>query len=141
MSSPLLSSSKSHRAVFEVSVAPAAIHTRIASSIFVSGGWQSRQSGAVINTASGFQALFSNAIGSANTAIGNTALFNNTGGSNIAVGAGAGYNLTSGNNNIDIGNDGVANDSALFVLARAELRPKRLSPVLASQELWVQRLK
>jgi Chaperone of endosialidase len=79
-----------------------------------------------VNTANGYQALFSNKSGTANTASGNVALcsnttggfntanganalFNNTtGSSNIAVGLGAGGALTTGSNNIDIGNAGVA---------------------------------
>jgi hypothetical protein len=36
---------------------------------------------------------------------------NNRGSSNIAVGSNAGLNLTTGNNNIDIGNQGVAGES------------------------------
>jgi hypothetical protein len=82
----------------------------------------------VNNTAHGFQALFSNTTGQFNTAVGvngqyngtgsrNTslgmgALFTNTTGTNnIAVGLNAGYNPTAGNNNIEIGNVGVAADT------------------------------
>src|SRR4029450_10037247 len=65
------------------------------------------------NTATGFQALFSNTRGDRNTANGNWALFNNTFGSgNIAVGNGAGSNLTTGDHNIHIGNAGVAGESS-----------------------------
>src|SRR5205823_3868862 len=47
-----------------------------------------------------------------NTAVGVSALANNTTGShNIALGASAGVNLTTGSNNIDIGNKGVAGES------------------------------
>jgi hypothetical protein len=64
------------------------------------------------NTADGVEALLIN-IGNSNTGSGYFALINNTSGSNnIAVGAGAGFNLTTGSNNIDIGNKGVAGESA-----------------------------
>jgi hypothetical protein len=86
------------------------------------------------NTAIGYQALYSDTIGGGNTATGafalhndrtvgggfrgylntatgQSALTNNTTGSgNIALGAFAGDNLTTGDNNIDIGNDGVADE-------------------------------
>jgi hypothetical protein len=65
------------------------------------------------NTASGVDALFSNTTGYQNTASGANALYSNTiGVNNIAVGSSAGYNLTTGNSNIDIGNFGVAAESA-----------------------------
>jgi hypothetical protein len=79
------------------------------------------------NTALGFSALGGNTTGSENTAIGDNALggglntgssntaigalallLNATGSNNIALGSGAGGNLTTGDNNIDIGNPGVA---------------------------------
>ena len=64
------------------------------------------------NTASSFNALYSNTTGGGNTANGAYALyFNTTGKNNIAVGFDAGFNLTSGNNNIDIGNLGVAGEA------------------------------
>jgi Chaperone of endosialidase len=64
------------------------------------------------NTATGSQALFSNTTGGSNTATGDDALLNNTTGSNnIALGVQAGINV-SGNNNIDIGNVGVAGESS-----------------------------
>jgi hypothetical protein len=63
------------------------------------------------NTADGADALFSNRFGNYNTAIGRNALFsNNTGALNIALGYSAGYN-TTGRYNIDIGNEGVADES------------------------------
>ena len=63
------------------------------------------------NTATGYQALPSNNVGSGNTAIGALALPNNTtGNDNIALGDAAGLFLTTGDNNIDIGNNGVAGD-------------------------------
>jgi hypothetical protein len=63
------------------------------------------------NTATGEGALFSNTTGLDNTATGLNALFNTTGSSNIAAGAGPGSNLTTGDDNIDIGNLGVAAES------------------------------
>jgi hypothetical protein len=63
------------------------------------------------NTADGVSALANNVTGNLNTAIGVNALFNNTAGSNnIALGFLAGDNVT-GENNIDIGAEGVADDS------------------------------
>jgi hypothetical protein len=63
------------------------------------------------NTANGIFALANNHTGSNNTAIGRVAGVNITGDGNTALGAGAGSNLTTGNDNIDIGNFGVAGDS------------------------------
>ena len=63
------------------------------------------------NTAYGFQALSLNTTGEINTAIGYNALFHNTGSGNIALGQAAGVLLTTGNDNIDIGNQGVAAES------------------------------
>ena len=60
------------------------------------------------NTVIGFNALFSNTNGNNNTANGFEALLSNTGARNIALGVRAGGNLTTGDNNIDIGNSGVA---------------------------------
>jgi len=65
------------------------------------------------NTADGQGALTFNSMGSNNTATGRNALSQNTtGSSNIAVGFRAGLNLTTGNDNIDIGNGGVAGESS-----------------------------
>jgi hypothetical protein len=64
------------------------------------------------NTVSGLNALYSNRTGHDNTAEGSAALQNTTGSSNIALGSHAGFNLTTGSNNIDIGNTGVAGESA-----------------------------
>ena len=79
------------------------------------------------NTANGFEALASNSVSDLNTAIGYQALASDTGDHNTAVGYQAlarnttgtfnvalagGFNLTTGNFNIDIGNDGVAGESA-----------------------------
>ena len=79
-----------------------------------------RFSGALIsntannNTATGAGALLSNTTGSDNTANGVLALFNITGNGNIALGANAGFNLTTGDDNIDIGNSGVAAESSMI---------------------------
>jgi len=64
------------------------------------------------NVASGVSALFYNVVGHDNTAEGFQALLSNKGSSNIGIGSNAGANLTSGSNNIDIGNVGVAGDTA-----------------------------
>ena len=62
------------------------------------------------NTAIGNQVLYHNTTGVGNTAIGNQVLFNNTTGSyNVALAGG--YNLTTGIFNIDIANDGIADES------------------------------
>jgi hypothetical protein len=68
------------------------------------------------NTATGVGALAYNFTGSDNTAMGAFALFNITGNGNgnIALGANAGVNLTTGDNNIDIGNIGVAGESSMI---------------------------
>jgi hypothetical protein len=63
------------------------------------------------NTATGYKALFFNNSGSYNVANGPGALYNTTGSNNIALGYLAGQNLTTGDNNIDIGNNGVAAES------------------------------
>jgi uncharacterized coiled-coil protein SlyX len=77
-------------------------------------GWQALVSnlGGEVNTAVGVNALASSETANANTALGWQALFQAIGSDNIALGAGAGSNLTDGNNNIEIGNDGNAGDSA-----------------------------
>lgn len=63
------------------------------------------------NTAIGWGALQNNTGGFSNVAIGHDALFNNTiGHDNIAIGLNAGHALT-GDNNIAIGNSGVASES------------------------------
>src|SRR6266496_5577936 len=71
----------------------------------------SQLSPANFNTAIGAQALFGHIGNDGNTAVGYQALYSDAAGSyNIALGTGAGYNLT-GDNNIDIGNSGVAAES------------------------------
>jgi hypothetical protein len=65
-----------------------------------------------LNAATGNDALFSNTTGEQNTAMGRRALFSNTtGDNNTALGHNAGANVT-GSNNIHIGNEGVATDTA-----------------------------
>ena len=64
------------------------------------------------NVASGVSALTYNVVGHDNTAEGFQALLNAKGSNNIGLGSNAGANLTSGSNNIDIGNLGVAGDTA-----------------------------
>jgi len=55
-------------------------------------------------------------------AIGVAALYHNTGGSeNIAIGRMAGQNLTDGDDNIDIGNEGVAGDSRTIRIGEPNL--------------------
>jgi hypothetical protein len=74
------------------------------------------QNTGVYNTASGYAALYSNQGGGSNTAVGSYALLmNTTGSNNIAIGSWAGYSLSSSSsNNIDIANDGSANDSGVI---------------------------
>ena len=83
-------------------------------------GWKAlvRNTTGFSNTSDGCEALLSNTTGFDNIAIGESALVRNTTGShNIAIGGqanpgpgapGGGGNLTTGDNNIDIGNEGVA---------------------------------
>ena len=66
------------------------------------------------NTAVGVAAMELNSTGINNTANGAFALFNITGNGNIALGANAGVNLTTGDDNIDIGNIGVAGESSMI---------------------------
>jgi hypothetical protein len=71
------------------------------------------------NTAVGDSALQGNILGRANTAIGQQALGSNTGDNNIGIGvlpsgAGGGDLLTTGSNNIDIGNEGLAEESGII---------------------------
>jgi len=84
-------------------------------------GWEAlyKNTGGIENTATGAAALNSNTTGSANTAEGYHALFNNTGADNIGLGVNAGLNLTTGSHNIDIGNSGVAAESATIRIGAA----------------------
>jgi len=63
------------------------------------------------NTAYGFAALAFNTNGITNTAVGFNALGQSTGSGNTGVGHNAGFNLTTGDDNIDIGNQGIAGES------------------------------
>src|SRR5437870_69039 len=74
------------------------------------------------NTAIGGSALVINDTGALNTAVGVEALFSNNGTNNIALGFRAGSNLTAGNNNIDIGNAGVAAESATIRIGSFQTR-------------------
>ena len=65
------------------------------------------------NTASGSFALWLNIAGSNNTAMGANALGGNLGSNNIGLGYSAGVHLI-GSNNIDVGNEGVAEDSGFI---------------------------
>jgi hypothetical protein len=68
------------------------------------------------NTADGSSALYNTQTGASNTAVGHLSLFSNYSGSrNIALGNSAGLNI-SGNDNIDIGNQGVAGESGVIRL-------------------------
>ena len=76
------------------------------------------------NTASGHQALNNNTTGYSNTANGYQALYYNvTGSNNIAVGDGAGFSLTM-DNNIDIGNGGVAGEAGIIRIGIAGTQTK-----------------
>jgi hypothetical protein len=73
------------------------------------------------NMADGAFALYSNTTGFANTATGALALYNNTTGvGNTASGDGAGFNLTTGDLNIDIGNEGVADEANTIRIGTSE---------------------
>jgi hypothetical protein len=72
------------------------------------------------NTASGSAALLSNTTGFGSTAIGSNALSQSTGNKNIAIGFNAGTNLTSGNNNIYLGNPGVASEFQTIRIGTAQ---------------------
>jgi len=63
------------------------------------------------NTAIGYPALYSNALGGGSTALGYGALYYTTGYFNVAVGQEAGISITTGSNNIDIGSFGSTGDA------------------------------
>src|SRR5262249_14906329 len=71
------------------------------------------------NAGLGYNALHALTTGNSNTAVGALTLSSATGGNNIALGANAGVSITSGNFNIDIGNQGVAGDSATIRIGDA----------------------
>ncbi len=83
-------------------------------------GALSANTSSFLNTAYGFNALFAGTTGAFNTAIGSFALENNTSSGNIALGVSAGANLTTGDNNIDIGNEGVAAESGTIRIGDAQ---------------------
>jgi hypothetical protein len=96
-----------------------------------------------INTATGENTLAKNTTGSKNTAMGFAALANNsTGNFNIAVGYIAGSNLT-GDNNIDIGNEGVAGESNVIRIGTKGTQTRTLiagitgSPVFVGSQVLV----
>ncbi len=89
------------------------------------------------NTATGDAALFDNSAGNNNTANGYRALQSNKGNNQTAIGAGAledtatssnntalgyqaGKNLTTGNDNIDVGNPGVAGESGAIRIGSSD---------------------
>ena len=77
-------------------------------------GYQAMYSNTIggYNTAVGSLALYANTNGFGNTAIGSTALQNATGQDNIAIGNLAGSSLTTGSANIMIGNQGTPTDDS-----------------------------
>jgi len=70
------------------------------------------------NTANGYLALRGDR-GDFNTAVGAWALHTSSGDNNIALGFRAGFSLTTGNQNIDIGNQGVADESSTIRIGSA----------------------
>jgi len=74
------------------------------------------------NTAVGEDALFFNVISTQNTAIGSKALRGVAGSFNIGLGSSAGARLNNGNNNIDIGNAGVVDESATIRIGADQTR-------------------
>jgi hypothetical protein len=80
------------------------------------------------NTATGFDALFSNETGSHNAAYGWLALASSDGNLNIGLGDGAGETLTTGDNNIDIGNIGVAGESNTIRIGTQVFTPEPFPP-------------
>ena len=85
------------------------------------GSLQNNTTGS-FNTANGNGALTFNTTGSGNVAIGDITLWNTTGNNNIALGSQAGGNLTTGDNNIDIGNSGVAAESNTIRIGTAGIQ-------------------
>jgi hypothetical protein len=90
-----------------------------------------------LNTAFGYQAMFSNTTGGYNTALGSSALSanisgfgntalgadaleNTTGGENIGIGHLAGSELTTGNGNIIIGNQGTPSDTGTIRIGSSQ---------------------
>jgi trimeric autotransporter adhesin len=80
------------------------------------------------NTATGFDALLTNETGSHNAAYGWVALASSNGNLNIGLGDGAGETLTTGDNNIDIGNIGVAGESNTIRIGTQVFTPEPFPP-------------
>jgi len=74
------------------------------------------------NVAIGYNSLSTFDSGTGNVALGYQALLNDTAGFNIAIGYQAGLNLTIGTNNIDIGNQGVADEAQTIRIGSAQVR-------------------
>jgi hypothetical protein len=86
------------------------------------GFFAGSQNNGSYNTANGYQALGSgpkSATSNDNTGIGAYALEVASGNNNTALGYQAGLSLTTGSNNIDIGNEGVAGESATIRIGTA----------------------
>jgi hypothetical protein len=86
------------------------------------GFFANSQNNGSYNTANGYQALGSgpkSATSNDNTGIGAYALEVASGNNNTALGYQAGLSLTTGSNNIDIGNEGVAGESATIRIGTA----------------------
>ena len=93
---------------------PPPSNTQPGGNTVVGAGALYQDTGAGDNTAIGFEALSNNVSGN-NTAVGFLALSANKNGSgNIALGGAAGIAIVNGNNNIDIGNQGVAGDGGII---------------------------
>jgi trimeric autotransporter adhesin len=80
------------------------------------------------NTATGFDALENNETGNHNAAYGWLALVFSNGNLNIGLGDGAGETLTTGDNNIDIGNIGVAVESNTIRIGTQVFTPEPFPP-------------
>jgi hypothetical protein len=79
-------------------------------SAFGTGSLQTNSTGAS-NSAFGALSLSGNAAGDSNSAFGALSLRNTSGSGNIGIGRNAGGSLTTGDNNIDVGNTGIAGES------------------------------
>jgi hypothetical protein len=92
------------------------------------------------NTAIGNQAMQYNVSGSFNTAVGSFALYNSynaVGDNNIALGFEAGSSLSNGNNNIDIGNAGVATDANIIRIGAGQAQTFIAGAVQLSNGLFM----
>jgi hypothetical protein len=87
------------------------------------------------NTAIGGSALVANTTGSNNTALGDQALSSNaSGANNIGIGA-RGGDLLSGSDNIDIGNEGVANDSGIIRIGASGIQKHTFIAGISSSQV------